>query len=225
MIPSWSCCWSEYSSLSSDTIIISSPDPLPSYLEIADAEFARQQIAEQIELAIKRAKTSTLSCLEVLIPLNLTSQVAQDVLSSSETEPCGLRGCILYISLENEHKELQRIAVIRPAGCNAVATFELFLTLKQANTGWLASVSTKVLKTLGRKSIVINESYQLSKKKLFRSDFSWEEKERQVIHPFLSLLLHLRSSLTSFPFFLHSPPSLLSSSHPFFRHLLLQLQP
>lgn len=211
MIPSWSC-WSSYSSLSPDIINISSPDPLPSYLEIADADFARQQIAEQIELAIKRAKTSTLSCLEVLIPLNLTSQVAQDVLSSSETEPCGLRGCILYISLENEHKELQRIAVIRPAGCNAVATFELFLTLKQANTGWLASVSTKVWKTLGRKSIVINESYQLSKKKLFRSDFSWEEKERQVIHPFLSS----SSSILSFLFFLHSPPPLLSSSHPFF---------
>ena len=212
MIPSWSCCWSEYSSLSSDTIIISSPDPLPSYLEIADAEFARQQIAEQIELAIKRAKTSTLSCLEVLIPLNLTSQVAQDVLSSSETEPCGLRGCILYISLENEHKELQRIAVIRPAGCNAVATFELFLTLKQANTGWLASVSTKVLKTLGRKSIVINESYQLSKKKLFRSDFSWEEKERQVIHPFLFFFIFdplLLLFLFFFTLLLH-----------FFRHLI-----
>jgi len=146
-------------------------DALPSYLEVADPEFATQQIAEQIELAIKRAKTSTLSpCLEVLIPLNLTQQIAQDVLSSSDSEPCGLRGCILYVNLEDEHHEVQRIAVVRPAGSHTVATFELFLTLKLANSGWLNAVSNRVWKTLGRKSIVINESYQLSKRKLFRSD-------------------------------------------------------
>jgi len=146
-------------------------DPLPSYLEVADTEFAIEQIAEQIELAVKRAKTSCLSCLEVLLPLNLTRQVAQDVLSSSETEPCGLRGCVLYINYESEEKETQRIAVIRPTGTNAqVATFELFLTLRQANSGWLSTVSSRVWKQLGRKTIVINESYQLSKRKLFRSD-------------------------------------------------------
>jgi hypothetical protein len=122
-------------------------------------------------MAIKRAKTSCLSCLEVLLPLNLTRLVAQDVLESSETEPCGLRGCVLYINYESEEREVTRIAAIRPTGANAqVATFELFLTLRQANSGWLSTVSSKVFKQLGRKTIVINESYQLSKRKLFRSD-------------------------------------------------------
>jgi len=144
-------------------------DPLPTYMDVANPEFVTAQIAEQIEAGLKRAKTSTLDCVEVLIPLNLTQQIALDVLSSSDSEPCGLRGCILYINFEDDSKEVRRIGCVRPVGSNPVPTFELYLTLKQANSGWLTAVSNRIWKSLGRKSIVISESYQLSKKRLFRS--------------------------------------------------------
>ena len=142
----------------------------PSYSE--DSELVCSQIAQQIEAGIKRAKGSTLDCNEVLIPLNLMQQVALDIVSSSEVEPTGLRGCLLYVGLEDPHsKEVRRIGCLRPIGqlANPVPTFELYLTLKQAHSGWLHQVSHKVLK-LGRKSLVISDQYQLSKKKLFRSD-------------------------------------------------------
>lgn len=146
-------------------------DPLPSYCEIADPEFVSGQIAEQIEAGIKRAKGTTLDCSEVLIPLNLMRQIAMDIVSSSEVEPTGLRGCLLYVGLEDHCKELRRIGCLRPISqlSNPVPTFELYLTLKEAHSGWLHQVSHKVLK-LGRKSLVISDQYQLSKKKLFRSD-------------------------------------------------------
>lgn len=138
-------------------------------MDVANPEFVTAQIAEQIEAGLKRAKTSTLDCVEVLIPLNLTQQIALDVLSSSDSEPCGLRGCILYINFEDDSKEVRSIGCVRPVGSNPVPTFELYLTLKQANSGWLTAVSNRIWKSLGRKSIVISESYQLSKKRLFRS--------------------------------------------------------
>lgn len=134
-------------------------------------DFVTSQIAEQIEAGIKRAKGSALDCSEVLIPLNLMQQIAADIISSSIVEPTGLRGCLLFIGLEDHSKEYKRIGCLRPIGhlSNPVPTFELYLTLKQAQGGWLNAVSSKVLK-MGRKSLVISDQYQLSKKKLFRSD-------------------------------------------------------
>ena len=51
-------------------------------MEVTDPEFVTKQIAEQIEAGIIEAKSSLDVC-EVLIPLHLTQQIAQDVLSSS----------------------------------------------------------------------------------------------------------------------------------------------
>lgn len=142
------------------------PDPLPTYMEVTDPEFVTSQIAEQIEAGIIKAKSSLGIC-EVLIPLHLTQQIAQDVLTSSEMEPCGLRGCILHIILEDDSKSKRKIGCVRPVGSNPVPTFELFLTLKQASTGWLAAVS-KIFKAPGRKTVVISEEYALSKRLLYR---------------------------------------------------------
>lgn len=105
----------------------------------------------------------------MLIPLNLMRQIAEDIVCSSEVEPTGLRGCLLYVGLEDNSKALRRIGCLRPISqlSNPVPTFELYLTLKQAHSGWLHHVSHKVL---GRKSLVISDQYILSKKKLFRSD-------------------------------------------------------
>lgn len=157
--------------LSLTAVCVLGTDPLPSYSEITDSDFICGQIAEQIEAGIKRAKGTTLDCSEVLIPLNLMRQIAEDIVCSSEVEPTGLRGCLLYVGLEDHSKEMRRIGCLRPISqlSNPVPTFELYLTLKQAHSGWLHHVSHKVLK-LGRKSLVISDQYQLSKKKLFRSD-------------------------------------------------------
>ena len=91
----------------------------------------------------------------------------------AEVEPCGLRGCVLYLILEDpDSKSHRKIGCVRPVGSNPVPTFELFLTLKQASSGWLTAVSKKIFKTAGRKTVVISEEYALSKRLLYRT-FSW----------------------------------------------------
>lgn len=128
-------------------------------------------IASCIERELKQAKSTSLGCGEVLVPCNLTVQVAQDVVNMSETEPCGLRGCILYINLaEEESRELRRIGSIKVGGRHTVPTFEMYLNLKRANGGWFNLVSSKLFRNFNRNSIVISDGYQLSKKKLYRSE-------------------------------------------------------
>lgn len=139
---------------------------------------------------------------EVLIPCDLIKQIAQDVVASSETEPCGLRGCIMYINLEEDEtsaasgrrnsssidgnynsKEFRRITCIKPIGSNPVPTFELTLNLKRCKTGWFNSVSSKLFHNSlfgGKQPIVISDSYQLSKKKLFRWRRRATLEEREV---------------------------------------------
>lgn len=163
-------------------------DTLPSYLEVADPEYVVNEIANQIEDGLRRGKMAVMGDVEILIPCDLIKQIALDVVASSETEPCGLRGCIMYINLEEDQsvlserqrnksatdsysKEFQRIVCIKPIGSNPVPTFELTLNLKRCKSGWFNSVSSKLFHNSlfgGKQPIIISDSYRLSKKKLFR---------------------------------------------------------
>lgn len=139
--------------------------------EVSEPESVVRQIAEKIERELKEAKRTSLDCGEVLVPCNLTYQIAQDVVTMSESEPCGLRGCILYINLEELlTKELRHVGSIKIGDRNTVPTFEMYLNLKRTNNGWLNQVSSRLFRTFNRNSIVISDGYQLSKKKLYRSD-------------------------------------------------------
>jgi len=143
----------------------------PSYDEVADPESIVQQIAAKIERELKEAKRTSLDCGEVLVPCNLTHQIAQDVVTMSESEPCGLRGGVLFVNLEDsDNRELRRVGCIKIGDRNIVPTFEMYLNLKRTNSGWLNQVSNRLFRNFNRNSIVISESYQLSKKKLYRSD-------------------------------------------------------
>lgn len=144
----------------------------PSYDEVAEPESAVRQIAEKIEYELKEAKRTSLDCAEVLVPCNLTYQIAQDVVTMSESEPCGLRGCVLYINLEDhdDNKSLRRVGSIKIGDRCIVPTFEMYLNLKRTSNGWLNQVSSRLFRSFNRNSIVISDGYQLSKKKLYRSE-------------------------------------------------------
>ncbi|KAG9511409.1 Heparan-sulfate 6-O-sulfotransferase 1-A [Fragariocoptes setiger] len=122
-------------------------------LALHDPDSVTYHIAQQIEFALRQAKQANcLNCCQVSIPCNLTYAIAQDILQMSETEPCGLRGCTLFINLE-EKDSCQRIASFKFGDCYTVATFEMFLTLKRVPTSWLNNVSNRILKNFGRNSI------------------------------------------------------------------------
>lgn len=102
------------------------------------------------------------------MPQNLTSKVAQDILSMSETEPCGLKGCLLYITLEEENKA-RKIASLKFGEKTIVPTFEMHLLLKRKHSDWLKAIAAKLFKNLIRDTHTLSDIYKLSKKKLFRN--------------------------------------------------------
>ncbi|KAL1494421.1 hypothetical protein ABEB36_010020 [Hypothenemus hampei] len=93
-------------------------------------------LTRRLEQELRAAKRSHLACGEVLLPCGLLLRVARDIASMAEMEPCGLRGCHLYVVFEPQGTmPSTRIAKIE-CDPGTVGTFELYLTLKQNSTGW-----------------------------------------------------------------------------------------
>lgn len=125
---------------------------------------ASQALAKRLEVELRAAKHVQLACGEVLLPADLLPRIAKDVLTMAENEPCGLRGCTLFISFETDNmcRRLSRIQ----CDPNSVPTFELYLTLKQDHTSWHILLFLKNLTRGG--TIIISKDFMLQKKKLYR---------------------------------------------------------
>ncbi|KAJ8915024.1 hypothetical protein NQ315_015999 [Exocentrus adspersus] len=91
-------------------------------------------LARRIEAELRSAKRTHLSCGEVLLPCGLLQRIAADIVAMAESEPCGLRGCKLYLLFETT-RHCIRLGTVQCDVATA-ATFELYLTLKQSSTGW-----------------------------------------------------------------------------------------
>lgn len=88
-------------------------------------------LARRLETELRAAKSAQLACGEVLLPPDLLQRVAADVFALAEVEPCGIRGCTLYVEfLSADLQNCRRIATVK-WDPNTVSTFELTLTLKQ----------------------------------------------------------------------------------------------
>ncbi|XP_015516680.1 protein charybde [Neodiprion pinetum] len=128
---------------------------------------ACQALARRLEVELRAAKHAQLACGEVLLPADLLPRIAGEVLAMAENEPCGLRGCTLFISFENDSlcRKLSRVQ----CDPSAISTFELYLTLKQDHTSWHILLP-QFLKNLTRGgTIMISRDFTLEKKKLYRS--------------------------------------------------------
>jgi len=60
-------------------------------------------VSLRLEQSLRAAKKVHLSCGEVLLPSDLLSRVARDIIRMAETEPCGLRGCLILVNFESGH--------------------------------------------------------------------------------------------------------------------------
>ncbi|KAM8939754.1 DNA damage-inducible transcript 4-like protein [Pelodytes ibericus] len=87
-----------------------------------------------LEDCLFKAKRTKLQCSQVLVPKELTTRVAQEVLKLSLNEPCGLRGCILYVKMESENRDMNIDTLVYDS--TVVPTFELTLVLKQDRQAW-----------------------------------------------------------------------------------------
>lgn len=99
---------------------------------------AVQSLTKLLESELKSAKSNHLACGEVLLPSDLLKRVAQDIYFQAEKEPCGVRGCMLYINFETE--ESNTLLSVFKLDSDTPTTFELYLTLKQTSKKWNAFV-------------------------------------------------------------------------------------
>lgn len=144
--------------------------------EPSERQTACQALMTRLEQALREAKLLHLQCGEVLLPHDLTWRIADQVLTASDFEPCGLRGCLIYIHLQDKNKssgeEPRRVGVVK-CDPNTVATFEIHLTLYQDSANWWSLrhlIPNKLLQTLGKRtSLVVSSRFLLHKKKLYRS--------------------------------------------------------
>lgn len=124
-----------------------------------------------LESCLSRAKKTTLHCSSVLVPQTLTRRIAREVLRLACGEPCGLRGCILFVHLETD-KGCRRLERIVCDG-SVVPTFELTLVFKQDGGAW---PSLGDLFLLGacfgpafRRVLKLSPGFRLVKRKLYAS--------------------------------------------------------
>lgn len=157
--------------------------------ESAELSSTIRAIALHLEGTLRAAKRAHLSCGEVLLPPNLLQHIARDIIRMAESEPCGLRGCLILLSFESGHPSSASsnhqnnstnnnnnapAATIRKIGkikCdkNTVNTFELNLLLREDLAPWYSRF-TSILRNLTKGgTIVISPKYEISKKKLYRS--------------------------------------------------------
>ncbi|EFA08259.1 protein charybde [Tribolium castaneum] len=120
----------------------------------------------RLERELRAAKRTHLSCGEVLLPSGLLHRIARDVLGMAESEPCGIRGCLIYVNFEGV-EQCRKLASFK-CDPETATTFELKLTFKQNPTGW--NFIPQFLKNLATGgTIVVSPAYVLTKKKLYRS--------------------------------------------------------
>ncbi|XP_067136273.1 DNA damage-inducible transcript 4-like protein [Centruroides vittatus] len=124
-------------------------------------------LSQRLESALREAKLKSVLTSEILIPCNLTHRISLDVIKMAEVEPCGLKGCVIYILLD-DRSTCKRIGKVF-CDPQVVSTFEVFLTLrKDSANNWLSL--RNFMRRLGRSSpLVISQEYNLSKRKLYRS--------------------------------------------------------
>ncbi|KAB0794023.1 hypothetical protein PPYR_13643 [Photinus pyralis] len=157
-----------------ESVLTDVPIPQPQHLDCDsqctsddNCEVAINALSKRLETELRQAKSTSLGCCEVLLPCGLLQRISKDIIAMAESEPCGLRGCTLYLNFEGL-EECRRLSIIKCDPTTA-STFELYLTLKQAPSGW-NSFLPQFLRNLTRGgTIVISPAYILSKNKLYRS--------------------------------------------------------
>lgn len=129
-----------------------------------------EALSKRLEAELREAKNTHLMVGEVLLPNGLTHRIAQDIFTMADNEPCGLRGCTLFINFEGEgiNKKLSSFR----CDPSTPSTFEVYLTLKQSTAGWNNFLPQFLKKITRGGAVMISSEYQLLLKKLYRSSLN-----------------------------------------------------
>lgn len=121
------------------------------------------ELSKLIEKCLFDAKKASLRCQELRLPKRMTERVAGDILRASVDEPCGIRGALIHLFIENKGT-LQKLGTVTPDE-SLTPTFELSIILRPDVDGW------PPLKILfgGGKVLSLRREYRLVKRKLYSS--------------------------------------------------------
>ncbi|KAA0709679.1 DNA damage-inducible transcript 4-like protein [Triplophysa tibetana] len=128
-----------------------------------DGFLLQLELSKRIEKCLFDAKKASLRCQELRLPRRMTERVAGDILRASVDEPCGIRGALIHLFIENKGT-LQNLGTVTPAE-SLTPTFELSIILRPDVDGW------PPLKILfgGGKVLSLRREYRLVKRKLYSS--------------------------------------------------------
>ncbi|PVD38873.1 hypothetical protein C0Q70_01498 [Pomacea canaliculata] len=131
-------------------------------------------IKEELVKALNRSCQRINACC-IDISNDQISHIAQDLVRMACTEPCGLRGAVIFVILEQ--KSLCKKLAMITGDPNTTPTFEVYLTLREDTSRW--RVFRKAFLTLkgcllnskwNESPIVVCNGFQLEKKRLYRHE-------------------------------------------------------
>lgn len=93
-------------------------------------------IYTRLLIELRSSKSRDLACAEVLLPDYLLSKISSEIYNLSEKEPCGIKGCAIYIDFKDDAANTKRISSAVKIDDNTLSTFELFLIIKQDKSRW-----------------------------------------------------------------------------------------
>ncbi|KAK2722106.1 DNA damage-inducible transcript 4-like protein [Artemia franciscana] len=140
-------------------------DSFDGSVEEEEKLFLKDQILQDLFESSHKKQPNT----ELLVPDRTVERISSSIWDVSQTEPCGLKGCIIYINVKKlsdyRKQKLVRISFDR----YTVATFEVHITLKVDTNHWLKYVPEFLMNwTNSKNALFVQEEYELQIKKLFR---------------------------------------------------------
>lgn len=129
------------------------------------------EVANHLTRSIRTTNQPPLRC-DLYLPSDLVNKISRDVVRMSQCEPCGLRGCVLFLNLEKRQSNHSVSQIIFDP--ETLSTFELTLTLIEDKKQWfswkalLKPAVSRCLSDSWNEQVFISPGYRLVKKKLYR---------------------------------------------------------
>lgn len=136
-------------------------------------ETLRKEVVALIAHRLIEAKDSTLRCSKLLIPEKLLEHIGQELIHLAATEPCGLRGALVELCVEQGDACVNMGQI--PADPYVVPTFQLTLVLRLDSGGLWPKIqglfsNKSPTAPIVRHALRLSTGFRVIKKKFYSSE-------------------------------------------------------
>ncbi|XP_077310537.1 DNA damage-inducible transcript 4 protein [Lithobates pipiens] len=127
-------------------------------------------LLKMIKRSLNKANINSLRCSKLILPDDLLCHLGQELIHLAYSEPCGLRGALIDLCVENS-KACHTVAQLEVDPC-VVPTFQLTVLFKLDSRLWpriQGLFSTKPVPGSGH-SLKLSPGFKVLKKKLYSSE-------------------------------------------------------